>query len=146
MEDQTGQAPRESGAPSNGGPFDPATGVRPGATQVLVIGASATERESVARALHRNHKGEDGTFMRLRCPQDNTLLQHELRTWLSKSEDESPPRLLTRLSAGSLFLDNVEALDSESQKLLLAFLEGGRTGDEPEAGGPSSGGSWKGQL
>jgi DNA-binding NtrC family response regulator len=102
----------------------------------LVVGRSAAERESVARALHRAHRGADGPFLKVQCAQEEPLLKQALESWLAGSSQGGSPRLLDRLEHGSLFLDQVEALGSESQKLLARFLE--RYDEDPEG--------WQGQL
>ena len=100
----------------------------------LVIGKSAGERESVARALHRANREADGPFLKVAAPQEEGLLKQSLEGWLQGTSTGESPRLLDRLENGSLFLDQIEALGSESQRLLLEFLE-------EEAKQP-----WKGQL
>jgi len=114
--------------------LDPITGLGRGAA-ALVIGRSATERESVARALHRAHNGADGTFLRILGGQEEQLFRQAIESWLAPPTGGSP-RLLDRLQQGSLFLDQIEALGSKAQKLLLEFLD--RNEETTEA--------WKGQL
>jgi len=101
----------------------------------LVIGKSAGERESVARALHRANREADGPFLKVSAPQEESLLEQSLAGWLSGTSTGESPRLLDRLEPGSLFLDQIEALGSETQRLLLEFLEA------EDAKQP-----WKGQL
>lgn len=115
--------------------LDPITGLGRGVA-ALVIGKSAGERESVARALHRAHRGADGPFLRVSGAQEEPLLKQALESWLAGPPSGGSPRLLDRLEHGSLFLDQVEALGSESQQLLARFLE--RYDEDPE--------NWKGQL
>jgi len=100
-----------------------------------VIGKSAGERESVARALHRANREVDGPFLKVQAPQEEALLKQALEGWLQGASTGESPRLLDRLEHGSLFLDEVEALSSESQRLLLEFLEA-ENAKQP----------WKGQL
>jgi DNA-binding NtrC family response regulator len=114
--------------------LDPITGLGRGVA-ALVIGKSAGERESVARALHRAHHGADGAFLRIQGPQEEQLFRQAIESWLAPPTGGSP-RLLDRLQQGSLFLDQVEALGSDSQKLLLVFLDRNEDGSE----------AWKGQL
>jgi len=114
--------------------LDPITGLGRGVA-ALVIGKSAGERESVARALHRAHHGADGAFLRIQGAQEEQLFRQAIESWLAPPTGGSP-RLLDRLQQGSLFLDQVEALGSDSQKLLLVFLDRNEDGSE----------AWKGQL
>lgn len=123
------------------GSLDPLTGLSRDAV-TLVIGRSAGERESVARAVHRAHQGAESPFLRMGCTQEESLLRQELKSWLAGASGESSPRLLTRLERGSLFLDRIENLGAPTQALLLEFL-----GRIQEAGPESSlDSAWKGQL
>ena len=114
--------------------LDPITGLGRGAA-ALVVGKSAGERESVARALHRAHNGADGAFLRIQGAQEEPLFKQAIESWLTSPTGDSP-RLLDRLQQGSLFLDEVEALGADTQKLLLEFLDGNEEASE----------AWKGQL
>jgi DNA-binding NtrC family response regulator len=140
---------RESGFGSAGeksGAFDPMTGAGPALAVALVIGKDASERESVARAMHREQRGPDGPFLRIDCGSDEGLLRQALQSWLAGSENSSP-QFLSRLEGGSLFLDGVEALGVETQSLLLDFMHrvSGVVGEiEGASDGPSQ--LWRGQL
>ena len=139
-ESETGSAGSDPGA------FDPIAGTGPALAVALVIGKSPGERESVARAMHREQRGPDGPFHRIDCRSDEGLLRQALQSWLAGSRGYSP-QFLTRLEGGSLFLDGVEALGVETQSLLLDFLNrvSGAVGViEGAPGGPSQ--PWKGQL
>lgn len=116
--------------------LDPITGLGR-SVAALVIGRSAGERESVARALHRAHHGADGAFLRIQAAQEEQLFRQAIESWLNAGPPTGDsPRLLDRLQQGSLFLDQVEALGSDTQKLLLEFLDGNEEASE----------AWKGQL
>ena len=115
--------------------LDPITGLGRGAA-ALVVGRSAGERESVARALHRAHNGADGTFLKILGGQEEQLFRQAIESWLAGPPTGESPRLLDRLQQGSLFLDEIEVLGPKAQKLLLEFLD--RNEDATEA--------WKGQL
>ena len=129
------------------GAVDPIAGRLAATVATLVIGKSESERESVARALHREQRGPDGAFLRIDCSTDEGLLQRALQSWLAGNTGVSSPQLLNRLEGGSLFLDGVENLGVETQSLLLDFLirSSGVTDDEEGASaGPSQ--LWKGVL
>ena len=79
--------------------------------------------------------GADGPFLRIQSPQEESLLKQALESWLAGPPSGASPRLLDRLENGSLFLDQIEALGSETQRLLLEFLEA-EDAQQP----------WKGQL
>jgi DNA-binding NtrC family response regulator len=123
--------------------LDPITGLGRGAA-ALVIGKSAGERESVARALHRAHRGADGPFLRVQAEQEEALLSQALESWLAGSVAGESPRLLNRLEHGTLFLDEIEALGTATQSLLIAFLA--RIDEESEPGVRPASQPWKGQL
>lgn len=129
------------------GAIDPVAGRASTSVVALVIGKSESERESVARALHREQRGPDGPFLRIDCSTDEGLLQRALQGWLVGTSGVSSPQLLNRLEGGSLFLDGIEALGVETQSLLLDLLirSSGVTDDlEGASAGPSQ--PWKGQL
>ena len=140
---------RESGSGSAGsepGAFDPIAGPGAALAVALVIGKSAGERESVARAMHREQRGPDGPFLRIDCRSDEGLIRQALQSWLAGTRNYSP-QFLARLEGGSLFLDGVEALGVETQSLLLDFMNRVSRAVgviEGAPGGPSQ--LWKGQL
>ena len=138
MKGPTDPEPRTGGDRGN---LDPISGLGE-QSPTLVIGKSPLERESVARAVHRQQKGQDGLFLRLRCPQDTELLEHALDKWLRRPEGEEPPHLLTRLDGGSLFLDEIEALSPRGQALLLEFLQ--RVGAKQDTAAGAR--PWRGQF
>ncbi len=140
------RAPRAAGAIESTSGLDPITGLGRGAA-ALVIGKSAGERESVARALHRAHRGADGPFLRIQAAQDETLLAQALESWLAGSVAGDSPRLLQRLEHGTLFLDDLEALGTGTQKLLIEFLARLDEATEEDGAGPGpTSQPWKGQL
>ena len=136
-----------AGANDGMGAIDPIAGRVAASTVALVIGKSESERESVARALHREQRGPDGPFLRIDCSTDEGLLQRALQSWLGGLSGGVSPHLLNRLEGGSLFLDGIEALGVESQSLLLDFLIRSSRATDVEEGasdGPSQ--LWKGVL
>jgi DNA-binding NtrC family response regulator len=145
------QPSTESGPPGSvdptetSGALDPLTGLSRDAV-TLVIGQSAGERESVARAVHRAQCGAERPFLRIGCAQDESLLRQELKSWMAGPSGESSPRLLTRLERGSLFLDRIEALGAPTQLLLREFLERIQGTGAERPGESTSDLPWKGQL
>jgi len=135
------------GASDENSAIDPIAGRAAASAVSLVIGKSESERESVARALHRDQRGPDGPFLRIDCSTDEGLLQRALQSWLVGSSGDASPQLLNRLEGGSLFLDGIEALGVQSQALLLDFLirASGATDDE-EGASAGTGQLWKGVL
>lgn len=137
----------DDGAKGTTGAFDPMIESVSALAVALVIGKSAGERESVARAVHRDQRGPDGPFHRIQCGTDEGLLRQALQSWLAGSSRNDSPQFLTRLEGGSLFLDGVEALGVETQSLLLDFMNRS-SGVVDDAEGASDGPSqpWRGQL
>jgi DNA-binding NtrC family response regulator len=144
MDDRGDPGPRSSA--KSGDALDPITGAGPTTAPVVVIGSSAAERESVARAVHRYQRGQDGLFLRLQGAQDDSLLRHALQGWLTWVKGDEPPRLLARLDGGSLFLDQIEGLAAETQKLLLEFLKLEPATPETSQSLTEPGRSWRGQM
>lgn len=142
VERQTSTEPVQAETP---GGLDPLTGLSRDAV-TLVIGRSAGERESVARAVHRAQCGADAPFLRVGCAQEESLLRQELGAWLAGASGELSPRLLTRLERGSLFLDRIDALGTPTQQALLEFLERIHGTAAQIAEDSSSERPWKGQL
>ena len=136
-----------SGGNDESGAIDPITGRVPGSAAALVIGKSESERESVARALHREQRGPDGPFLRIDCSTDEGLLQRALQGWLVGISGGDSPQLLNRLEGGSLFLDEIETLGVETQSLLLDFLtRSSRVTDDAEGASAGTSQLWKGVL
>ena len=141
------RTPKATGAEEATSGLDPLTGLGR-SSAALVIGRSAGERESVARALHRAHRGADGPFLRVQAAQEEKLLQQAFESWLGGSVQGDSPRLLNRLENGTLFVDELEALGPGTQKLLaefLACLDDAEANDGAEFG-PMMSPPWKGQL
>jgi DNA-binding NtrC family response regulator len=88
---------------------------------LLVMGGSADEREYIARAFHRESPLRSGPFIRLDCGADEDRLCRALLGWMSGANDFSDSSLIT-VERGTLFLDNVEALSDQAQRLLLTFV------------------------
>jgi DNA-binding NtrC family response regulator len=85
--------------------------------------------------------------LRVQGSQEEPLIRQALESWLSGASPGESPRLLNRLEHGSLFLDEIEALGMETQRLLLEFLRRNDDGAEAEdAGGSPTRESWQGQL
>jgi len=140
-----GDASHQAGSAETPSSLDPLTGLSRDAV-TLVIGRSAGERESVARAVHRAQCGAERPFLRVGCAQEESLLRQELKSWLAGPSGESSPRLLTRLERGSLFLDRIETLGAPTQALLLEFLTRIQEAGPKGSGESSSDPPWKGQL
>lgn len=91
-------------------------------TPVLVQGGTAERRATMARAFHEQSPVHAGTFSALDCRHDEALLASALRCWLSVIERSSPANPLRACSHGTLFLDHIESLSRETQRLLHLLL------------------------
>ncbi len=102
---------------------------------VLLTGGSAQGRAALARTLHDSSPVASGPFVRLDCREDELLLAASLRLRRSSAAGRAfdPLRACAR---GTLYLDRVEALSRDTQRLLAATL------GEPTEGAPA----WVGRL
>jgi DNA-binding NtrC family response regulator len=138
------QAAPETGSRREAG-IDPVTGM--GASNVaFVVGRSSAERESVARAVHRFHRGADAAFLRIQCGSEEAALHQALQSWLAGPEGEVSPHLLGRLEGGSLYLDGIEALGLDTQRKLLELMDQTSRSWSPGNPGDAPGQPWKGQV
>jgi len=100
-------------------------------TNVLVIGGTAALRDQVARAFHRESPLRNGAFVPLDCPGDEDRLRASLLVWTA-AEHASDPNPLQAAEEGTLYLDSIEKLSLDSQRLLLALAR--RLHGEPVGG------------
>jgi DNA-binding NtrC family response regulator len=91
-------------------------------TPVLVQGGTAARRATMARAFHEQSPVHAGAFSALDCAHEESLLASALRCWLSVIERGSPDNPLRACSHGTLFLDHIECLSPETQRLLHLLL------------------------
>ncbi len=89
-------------------------------SNVLVVGGTDIQRLDVARAFHRASPVRGGPFVAVDCAQDHATVWRALQLWLGSDE---PPAAnpLAECECGTLFLDSIELLPQESQRLLLAL-------------------------
>lgn len=82
---------------------------------ILLVGESGTGKEVYARALHRLAGGDASQFRRISCPGINArhFLQ-EIKAGLARSGEENKAR--------TVFLDEIEELNPECQRLLLSLI------------------------
>jgi DNA-binding NtrC family response regulator len=106
---------------------------------VLIIGAAGTEKERIARLIHRLSSRQDGVFCQLNCA-DPSLCQLEWALFGrvgSRSEPPRPPQpgRLEASEGGTLFLDEIGRLSPRLQRRLLDVLQHGtlrRTGGQED--------------
>ena len=102
--------------------------VGPSALPVLVVGATGTGKELVARALHAQ-SGRDGAFVAVNCAAlaptmvENALFGHRKGAFTGAIADA--PGAFVAAHGGTLFLDEVGDMPVDAQPKLLRALENG---------------------
>ncbi|MFH0778925.1 MAG: sigma 54-interacting transcriptional regulator [Candidatus Eisenbacteria bacterium] len=95
-------------------------------SNVLIVGKDRRLREAVAHAFHDARSYGDGTFSSLNCRGELESLRSAfvaLFTALTRGRDSTPARLSGVTFGGTLFIDEIEWMDIESQKTCLDFLK-----------------------
>ncbi|MCK7496687.1 MAG: sigma-54 factor interaction domain-containing protein [Comamonadaceae bacterium] len=94
---------------------------------VLLEGETGTGKELVARAIHYQGNRRDQPFVPVNCGAipdlliENELFGHRKGAFTDARGDQ--PGLVARAHAGTLFLDEVDALSPKGQVILLRFLQ-----------------------
>jgi len=92
-------------------------------TTLLVVGGQASQRRAVALSFHRASPAEPGPFVTVDCRCDETRLRSSIQAMLANAAPDPGPDPIRAAWSGTLFLDEVEALSHESQRLLLWFAQ-----------------------
>ena len=101
--------------------------VAPNDSSVLLVGATGTGKELVARAIHDQSPRRNGPFVDINCsaiPEgliEAELFGHQRGTFTGAHENRSG--LFEKASGGTLFLDEVDALNLSAQAKLLRVLQ-----------------------
>src|SRR6476659_171467 len=101
--------------------------VAPNDSSVLLVGATGTGKELVARAIHDKSPRRNGPFVDINCsaiPEgliEAELFGHQRGTF--PGAHESRCGLFEKASGGTLFLDEVDALNLSAQAKLLRVLQ-----------------------
>jgi len=101
--------------------------VAPNDSSVLLVGATGTGKELVARAIHDKSPRRNGPFVDLNCsaiPEgliEAELFGHQRGTFTGAHESRCG--LFEKASGGTLFLDEVDALNLSAQAKLLRVLQ-----------------------
>lgn len=86
---------------------------------VFVVGGTPEQREQTARRLHHESIVHDGPFVAVDCSTDETSLHQALAAWCAGTPGDVATDPVARASGGTLYLDSIESLSGESQRLLL---------------------------
>lgn len=95
-------------------------------SNVLVIGSDGGRRELVAQMFHSASFRNRGVFTALKCNTEPQRLTGEfLSLFFALTRDGESPgsRTSELLSGGTLFIDEVEQMDPECQRICLEFLK-----------------------
>jgi len=95
---------------------------------VLVMGGTAERRAAMARAFHVESPLRAGPFLCVDCGHDEPAVQRAIRCWLSSIDRHSSDNPLRASERGTLFLDRIEELSEETQRLLLALVRAHASG------------------
>jgi two-component system response regulator HydG len=90
-------------------------------TNVLVIGGTVTRRDQVARSFHRESPLRGSPFVAVDCSIDEEGLRAALHEWTQPAAGEPEVNPLSAAEHGTLFLDSIERLSLETQRMLLAL-------------------------
>lgn len=88
---------------------------------LLVVGGSAEQRLRVARAVHDESALRLGPFVAVDCASEESRLRDALQHWLQLGGSERAAHPLWSAERGTLFLDGIGQLSSDTQMQLLAF-------------------------
>lgn len=103
---------------------------------VLVQGGTDRQRVDAAFAFHDASPLRGAPFLALDCSRDGARLSAALESWLVCDGDSGVIDPLRESDGGTLFLDDVHALDGAAQRLLLILVRrmDGRQVDQPNPG------------
>ncbi len=87
---------------------------------VLIEGEHGTEKEQIARALHRRSQRREKPFVAMNCA---AMSEVQIENALFGHERERVPGKLERAHTGTLFLDEIGSLSSDMQTKLLQVLQ-----------------------
>jgi DNA-binding NtrC family response regulator len=111
---------------------------RPSLVNLLVIGGDEADRLQIATTFHLESRLHRGPLVAARAPEDSpriiAAILRSLKGAVPLSRD-----LLHASEGGTLFLDRIERLAKEEQRLLLEFLSRGRSEPSTQLG-------WAGRL
>ena len=105
---------------------------------LLLIGGDEIDRLEVATRFHHESRLGRGPLISARAPEDSPRLGRAILRALHRGIPR-PDDVLHASEGGTLFLDRLDLLGRDEQRLLLEFLTRGRADYSPEYG-------WAGRL
>jgi len=91
-------------------------------SHVLVLHGTKAGRHRTARAFHEAGVRPTARFLELDCSAGEDGLDSTLRAWIAESEVARDPAATIRDDRATLFLDGVEDLSPECQRLVLILI------------------------
>jgi two-component system response regulator HydG len=88
-------------------------------SNLLILGGTEAQRLSVASAFHLASPARGGPFVALDCARDEPRLWRALQLWLAPAERTAGVNPLRECEGGTLYLDSIDGLSVETQRLLL---------------------------
>ena len=92
---------------------------------VLIRGEKGTDKELVARAIHSRSRHSNKSFVPVECNVDLAG-----KSPVFDSLESGGPAAIKKGAGGTLFLNDVEALDAEDQRRILHLLQTARTASD----------------
>jgi DNA-binding NtrC family response regulator len=92
-------------------------------TTLLVFGGQATDRRAVALSFHRASSVTRGPFVCVDCAREEGRLRSSLQALMADAAPDPGPDPIRGAWNGTLFLEEVEALSPECQRLLSWFAQ-----------------------
>ncbi len=104
---------------------------RPGLSNLLVTGGEVEDRFLIAREYHESSRLRQGPFVAVRAGQAEFSVALLGRLTRARGAVGDP---FHRAEGGTLFVDEIETLELETQRLFLEFLRRGRSEGPDDSG------------
>lgn len=92
-------------------------------THLLILGGTSEARLDVARAFHSSSPARFGRLVTLDARTDEARLARALESWLAAPRPVCPQGPIGASEGGTLFVDSLESLGANTQRMLLAFAK-----------------------
>ncbi len=100
---------------------------RPSLVNLLILGGAPAEREYIARIFHRESRLRRGPFVTVRGGRQADRLTRSLLSDCRSLDARAADDVFLGSEGGTLFVDEVDLLPTETQRLLFEFLRRGRS-------------------